>query len=207
MPLKLHIHHITRGNFMKKTILFLCLILFSIKIFPADLDEIWVNKNGELLGVVINFDDYKIELSSFGYIGRIDILFDTKNIQDYSFLFGRITKHGKIEFRGSRVGGETDSTGYSPIKHSSYTRIEYKNFFDSRVWSIDNLKFDYKWEQGKYKRIRRIGDIEFEYQNWDQKKLRSVGKFRFSSSNDLKLTKIENIKTTDDFQIRVVVAR
>ncbi len=215
---------------INKIVLILILALFSFA--PgAEIKEILVNADAELHGIILLFDSYEIEIDPYGKIRRIDLVYGTSNIDDYTFWYGKVQYKGREEFYGQRRPHQTAFTkvkfndkgnlfinekkgsnvkppNYLGIEHKDRTRIDYHFEYKSKLRKLDNLSFDY---EPAFKRLRRIGDVEFLYKDEEQKhdisnslQLAKIGHYTFNTYRDFKISRSPVKKNGSDFAIRVI---
>lgn len=215
---------------IKLMFLFLPFFLVSSAL-SAEIEEIIVNADAELMGIILKFGSYEIEINAYGKIRSIDLIYDSLNINDYTFWHGKVQYKGREEFRIERrpsqntfakvtldekhnlfVSGEegsnVDEPDYLGIEHYDRSRIDYHFQYKSKLRRLDSLTFKY---EHAYKRLKKIGDVEFVYKDEEQKhniantlQLVKAGYYHFNTYRDFKVSQ-DHIKKTDEyFTIRVV---
>ncbi len=217
-------------NNFRLLFLFLSLFLFS-SAFCAEIKEILVNADAELHSIILKFDSYEIEIDAYGEIRSIDLIYGSSNINDYSFWNGKVQYKDREEFYcqsrphqntftkvtfnekhnvfvNEKKGSNVYPPNYFGIEHKDRTRIDYHFEFKNKLRKLDNLTFKY---EPAFKRLRRIGAVEFIYKDEEQKhnivntlQLVKAGYFRFDTYRDFKVSRDTTKKTDDEFTIRVV---
>ncbi len=212
--------------------LFIFLFFFSFfSVHSAEIKEILVNADAELHSIILQFDSYEIEIDAYGEIRSIDLIYGSLNTDDYTFWHGRVQYKGREEFYSQhqphqttfakvtfnekhnvfvneKKGSNVYTPDYSGIEHKDRTRIDYHFEFKNKLRKLDNLTFKY---EPAFKRLRRIGTVEFIYKDEEQKhnvvntlQLVKAGYFKFNTYRDFKVSRNNTKKVDREFTIRVV---